>query len=245
VTCEESFAIEMFIGGLKEELQHTLINLNPATLGQAFHAARIEEDRYNLMMRKTRATPSLPWPRNSPAGQFRPQAPRSLPWHRNSPTPANTARGNRKPVQDRDISERRAKGLCFWCDEKFTPGHKCSKRLYNLEIQIEDSSDSPFAEPVNLMDMDHLPEVELAEEEEPLISIHALTGETAFQTLKVKGKAKNVPILILIDSGSSHNFLDAGLAAKIRSKLHEAKPFNVSMADGNQVKGTKGCKNFS
>ena len=44
VQCEESFAVEMFIGGLKEELQHTLINLNPATLGQAFHAARIEED---------------------------------------------------------------------------------------------------------------------------------------------------------------------------------------------------------
>jgi len=93
--------------------------------------------------------------------------------------------------------------------------------------------------------MDQVLAVEHAEDEEPLISIHALTGESAFQTLKVKGRAKNVPILILIDSGSSHIFMDAGLAAKIKCKVHNAKPFNVAMADGNKVQGTKGCKDFT
>lgn len=35
------------------------------------------------------------------------------------------------------MSEKRHKRLCFFCDEKFVPGHKCnsSKQLYLLEVQ--------------------------------------------------------------------------------------------------------------
>lgn len=48
VMCDEGMAIEMFIGGLKEEIQHALSNTNPQTLGQAFHAARVQEAHFNV-----------------------------------------------------------------------------------------------------------------------------------------------------------------------------------------------------
>jgi len=28
-----------------------------------------------------------------------------------------------KPLRNKDLEETRAKGLRFWCDEKFVPGH--------------------------------------------------------------------------------------------------------------------------
>lgn len=38
-----------------------------------------------------------------------------------------------KSLRNKELNERRAKGLCFWCDEKFVTGHRCkNKRLYSL-----------------------------------------------------------------------------------------------------------------
>lgn len=41
-----------------------------------------------------------------------------------------------------EIDETRAKGLCFWCDEKFTFGHKCAnKKLYTLVLEPADAEE--------------------------------------------------------------------------------------------------------
>ena len=32
----------------------------------------------------------------------------------------------RRPLSSREVDERRANNLCFYCDEKYFPGHKCS-----------------------------------------------------------------------------------------------------------------------
>jgi hypothetical protein len=53
-------------------------------------------------------------------------------------TPAQnfTYKSNSKPtksLRNKELNERRAKGLCFWCDEKFVTGHRCkNKKLYSL-----------------------------------------------------------------------------------------------------------------
>jgi len=48
----------------------------------------------------------------------------------------------------------------------------------------------------------------LQEEEQPLISLQALQGMNSYQTMRVQGKVCSQPLHILIDSGSTHNFLD-------------------------------------
>lgn len=145
-----------------------------------------------------------------------------------------------KALPDKEIEDRRAKGLCFLCDERFVPGHRCNRKLYNLEIRVEDVSDELDNEEVSLIDMDVPPHPVQVEEPEPLISLHALTGESAFQTLKAVGTAGKQQILILVDSGSSHNFMDTELVVKLNCPLHDVKPFQVSMADGNSITGQKG-----
>lgn len=43
-----------------------------------------------------------------------------------------------------EFSEKRAKGICFWCDEKFKPGHKCKGtkgQIYQLEVQGDEENE--------------------------------------------------------------------------------------------------------
>jgi hypothetical protein len=42
----------------------------------------------------------------------------------------------------------------------------------------------------------------------PTLSVAAMMGITQPQTLKVFGYIKKTKIIVLIDSGSSHNFID-------------------------------------
>lgn len=44
--------------------------------------------------------------------------------------------------------------------------------------------------------------------EEACISLHALTGEQTFQTIRIIGFSKHKRLHILIDFGSTHTFLD-------------------------------------
>lgn len=44
-----------------------------------------------------------------------------------------------------EMEERRKKGLCFHCDEKFTNGHKC-KMLFNIERGEESSVEDQYEE---------------------------------------------------------------------------------------------------
>ena len=38
----------------------------------------------------------------------------------------------------KQMEEKRLKNLCFWCDEKFSPRHRCKNRqLYMLTVQDE------------------------------------------------------------------------------------------------------------
>ena len=47
----------------------------------------------------------------------------------------------KKPLNlnPKQIEEKRSKNLCFWCDDKFSPSHKCKNRqLYMITVQDGD-----------------------------------------------------------------------------------------------------------
>lgn len=49
-------------------------------------------------------------------------------------------------------------------------------------------------------------------EDEPVISLHAIVGTTSPQTMRIRVVIKGHGITALLDSGSSHNFLNASFA---------------------------------
>lgn len=129
--------LECFISGLKKELQWEVIPWQPDSITKAVTLAKLFEDKYGFVERPVRSKSTYN-PDISVA--FRKQTPLALPAPpRNSvkvpalPGPSNTA-PHFKKMSYAELQERRAKGLCYNCDEKFSPQHKCPNRrllLYN------------------------------------------------------------------------------------------------------------------
>lgn len=79
------------------------------------------------------------------------------------------------------MSERRAKGLCYFCDEPFTPEHSLThKKLHIHVMEVDDNSDSEGKDVVS-------EELVVSSASEPLLSVNALTGTTSFRTIRVTG----------------------------------------------------------
>ncbi|GAV67644.1 hypothetical protein CFOL_v3_11149, partial [Cephalotus follicularis] len=96
------------------------------------------------------------------------------------------------------LSEHRAKGLCFNCNEKFGPCHRCRK-LFSIEGSLAEENDKEAQE-----------DVKEAVEEVLEIFINAIYGARTPQTMQVIGSLgrQGHKVNFLIDSGSTHNFLN-------------------------------------
>jgi hypothetical protein len=92
------------------------------------------------------------------------------------------------------MAERRRQVLCFNCDDKFVHGHRCTCLFF---IEYEDS-------PLEDMITDDPPK-----DDEPRISLYAIAGVQAADTVCLRVRIRDQEFLALIDSGSSHNFIHA------------------------------------
>jgi hypothetical protein len=124
-----------------------------------------------------------------------------------TPTPPSTPLKIHKLTWE-EMVECQLKGLCYNCDEKYFPGHKCKEQnifmAISEDVSEEDVEAPPMAEspePTDMTPPSDPPEVE------PVISLNSLTGFSTPQTLKLIGYIKHQKVIILIDSGSTHNFI--------------------------------------
>lgn len=72
------------------------------------------------------------------------------------------------------------------------------------------------------------------------LSTFSAKGLTQPKTMKLQGKIGERKVLVLIDSGASHNFIEKGLAAKLGLGIIATNPYQVSLGDGQQNR-TNGC----
>lgn len=95
-----------------------------------------------------------------------------------------------------NVGERRArreKGLCFNCDEKYSAGHQCKGRLFRLsadETELwEVHSDEEDSEEVDCLD---------GHGEVTTVSLNAMEGNLANNTIRMKGNLCNYQCLFLL-----------------------------------------------
>ena len=62
--------------------------------------------------------------------------------------------------------------------------------------------------------------------------------------MKVRGYHQKKTIYVLIDSGSTHNFMDTKIAEMLGCKVKEAGRMKVAVADGNRIAVTGKIENF-
>src|ERR1044072_8052081 len=135
------------------------------------------------------------------------------------------------------MAERREKGLCFNCDQKLNRNHKCGARVFLLLADSEDEF-SPEKEELNQVVslIDHhddsfpFPDPSAAQ-----LSLHALSGEQAADTFRVSGQVSTQTVQVLVDGGSTHNFLKDTLANSLGLPLEPINPFRVLVGSGQEL----------
>eukprot|EP00253_Pinus_taeda_P013103 PITA_13103 len=175
----EEHRIDVFIGTLKDNIQHDVRLWEPDSLEKAFRLARKMENKIMGTRKHTThnykdgsvVAPSLPQPIS---------------------------------LTPQQLEEKRVKGLCYSCDRKYTTGHKCAeKKLFYINCEEEEENEQE-----KLKEEDILQEQSLDKEEMNLtMSCNALSRITTSQTIKIEGQIKNKKVIVLIDSGNTHNFI--------------------------------------
>ncbi|RRT31706.1 hypothetical protein B296_00044780 [Ensete ventricosum] len=143
---------------------------------------RIQEERLNHEVRRTRVTP-------------RPAMPRPT-----TPSTAIQAPAPKKLTRD-ELHERSTKGLYWHCDESWSREHRCKKGQLLMIEPVENKDNEPSKKA-------HEPKEEAMEEESDY-TVHALAGYSNPQTMKVGGLLQQQRIIVLIDTGNTNNFLNS------------------------------------
>jgi hypothetical protein len=69
------------------------------------------------------------------------------------------------------------------------------------------------------------------EEENSEISLHAITGSNHPNTMRLIGWVGNHKIIVLVDSGSTHKFLDSSMGRKLKVSISRE---NEDQGEGSQ-----------
>jgi hypothetical protein len=80
-------------------------------------------------------------------------------------------------------------------------------------------------------------------EVEQIISLNALTSFSAPQTLKLIGYIKHLKVIIMVDSGSTHNFIHRRIAQETHCSIHAVNNFQIMIANGGSMKCGGCCEN--
>jgi hypothetical protein len=142
------------------------------------------------------------------------------------------------------MDERQLKGLCYNCDDKYFSGHKCKEKNIFMPISediSEEDVETPLVsespESTDITPLSDPPEVE------PVIYLNALTGFFAPQTHKIIGYIKHRKVIILVDSGSTHNFIHRRIAQETHCYIHAINNFQIMIANGGSMKCGGRCEN--
>lgn len=68
----------------------------------------------------------------------------------------------------------------------------------------------------------------------PIISLEAIIGIAQPQALKLKGHIKKQNIIVLIDLGSTHNFIDVSVAKRMNIVSYLIADLKFMVADGKE-----------
>jgi hypothetical protein len=74
------------------------------------------------------------------------------------------------------------------------------------------------------------------------ISLHSIAGLSCPKAMKLEGELYGHKVVILIDSGASHNILSSSLVLELKLPLTPTNEYCVVLGTGEAVKGGGICK---
>ncbi|KAA0061436.1 retrotransposon protein [Cucumis melo var. makuwa] len=248
----ESVLRDAFLTGLEPALQAEVMSRHPQMLEECMMAAQLVNDR-NLALKLAQAEMGIIEPKRSEATSTK------VPWNNDKgtmrknefqmkqitiPLKGSYQKGEPpvKRLSDAEFRARLDKGLCFRCNEKYSHGHRCKikeKRELMLFILNEEESteEGESLEAPNIGQEIH----QLEGPEETMIEYRAITSLTTKGTMKLRGIVKGKEIIVLIDSGATHNFIHHELATERKIPIDRNTQFGITIGDGTSRKGEGIC----
>ena len=141
---------------------------------------------------------------------------------------------------EKELREKRARGLCFNCDEPWSFNHACKNRELRVILTEEEREE--------------IRETNLVEKEQPLIDIddpmagitlQFIIGFTKPKTMKLEGEMAGTKVINLIDSGATNNFISSSTARKLGLKIAKCKQFGLTFGTRFEVFGKGICRKVS
>ncbi|XP_027351311.1 uncharacterized protein LOC113862423 [Abrus precatorius] len=231
-----SFLLSCFVLALSPEIKREVLALQPLTFTQAAALAKLQEDKFHDLRKGSRNRFPFSPPSFSSTPSPLPSMSRPLPPL--LPTPPRT---NYKKLTHEEMLSRREKGLCYNCDEKFHPGHKSKARFFLLVAEATDD-DTTFPS-TSLVDPDPDPlpsETEPTELPSTQISFNALSGLPAPEALRLLGLISKKQVTILVDGGSTHNFIQDRVAKFLNLLMQPTSTLKVMVGNGSIIE----CHHF-
>lgn len=138
--------LNCFISDLKDEIQHELAVLKPTSLAEAIRLAKLIEAKTQAAKPPFFRHPKPPHvPTTTTPPSILGPPPAAKPSLTSKPPPSYVI----KHLTPAEQQERRAKGLCFNCDERFSPAHRCKLRQFLLLLSEELKPPGSFMEAID------------------------------------------------------------------------------------------------
>ncbi|KAK1606634.1 hypothetical protein QYE76_030307 [Lolium multiflorum] len=182
--------------------------------------------------RRAQAVQQAPLPRGTRAARPPPTAAaatRPAPPGPTGPTPAATRTFRR--LTPAEQLERRRLGLCFHCDDPYTPGHVCPRLFYLETVDVEEGN--PTTGPVAAASETTGPTNAAATTF--VVSLHALAGIRHEPTMLLPVTIQGEPLVALLDTGSMHNFLPAATMRRLALQPTGGDTLRVTVANGDRL----------
>jgi hypothetical protein len=218
----DAFFRECFISGLKDELRAHVSMAQPQSWVEATKRAK---EAQQVVSSQNQKPSFIPHPK--PVNPTTPSAPLKI-----------------QKLTRAEMVERQLKGLCYNCDAKYFLGHKCKEQRLFMAIS-EDISEEDIETPL-VSESPKTPDITPPSnppEVEPVISLNALTGFSAPQTLELIGYIKHQKVIIPVDSGSTHNFIHRRIAQETHCYIHAVNNFQIMIVNVGSMKCGGCCEN--
>ena len=212
-----SFLLSCFLSGLTPDWRREVQALQPSSLTQAASLAKLQETK--LLGHHCSSYPPPP-----PCYQASPNPISPLP----KPNTTLAPKIPFKHLTSEEMALWRDQGLCYHWDDKWIPGHHCKPRLH---ILIADEDIEPFASSSDTLSLhsDHL---------DPQISLYPMDDTATPDTSRLYDLLHQHCLVILVDKGSTHNFIQFHVAQFLHLPTSPSDTLCVMVGDGNTLDNT-------
>ncbi|XP_031479939.1 uncharacterized protein LOC116250456 [Nymphaea colorata] len=232
--------IAAFVGGLKEEIQIDVRDEPNTELRKCFAKARSIEDRQRKKQALYKSWRNVPVARPQPAQQHKIL---SAPPKKEEPKPVFRSRAP-PPMTRKEREDMIKNKKCFWCKGDWSPTHQC-KHIRIYTVLEGDSDEEGKDQPLTMEEVfEAETEVEPTRDEEaPEAECRILDDPERPESMKVLGHIGDRQVLVLLDSGATHNFVGDHIAGQLGCTIEDQPQLRVLVANGDILPCTRKCTN--